>query len=236
MFYLCTGLLHFTMKYPYKDTAFYLVVLTTSTVFAVLVGLIYGCVPAEGNHRTAYFEHYMANDSIPTLVRVDSMGLYIQSDSFIPLTRLVSDSERLVYVFCHAEEDSLGLNPGLSERGALRARVLSGIFADAAVGAILTPPFRRTYLSARPLAESHGVDPILFEPEDAGSFLRLLSRAPAPLVIITTSDHLDELRAFFRLPTLAQNCYDIGYALAIDRNLEVRDVFVFRYGPTIVVH
>ncbi len=235
MFYLCTVLLQFEMEYSCKDTAFHAVI----PIIAVLVGifgLLCNCVPAEGNPRSGYVDRLIATDSIPVLIKVDSLGFYTQSDSFIPLKRLIGNSERLVYVFCHAEEDTLGLNPGLSERGAMRARILAGIFADAAVGTILTPPFRRTYLSARPLAEAQGVEPILFDPEDVGSFLRLLRQAPDPLVIISTKDHLNELRTFFHLPTPVGAYYDVVYALAIDRDLEVRDVFIFRYGPTVVTH
>jgi|GEM_PF-5785133 len=223
------------MKYVHKDRAFYAFGVAFAAVVSLLVGMP-GCVPAEGNPRGAPFGPIGGIDSIPHVIRIDSMGFYTHSDSFIPLALLGGDSVRIVYVFCHAEEDTLGLNPGLSERGAMRARILAEVMTDAVVGSILTPPFRRTYLSARPLAEVHGLEPILFEPEDPGSFLRLLLQAPAPLVIITTEPHLAELRTFFQLPEPPHACYDLCYVVALRPDLHLQRAFVFRFGPSVMLH
>jgi len=62
----------------------------------------------------------------------------------------------------HAEKaDEPGADPALSPAGEARARALADALRDAKIAAVLTTPYKRTNLTAAPLAKAVGVAPVV---------------------------------------------------------------------------
>lgn len=64
---------------------------------------------------------------------------------------LKNSSTQLVFMFFAAEEDPVGLDPGLSNDGRWRSIHLLNIFKEFDLGALLSTPFRRNLLTLQPL-------------------------------------------------------------------------------------
>ena len=80
----------------------------------------------------------------------------------IPSTVLAQSPVTTVILVRHAEKaGEPGADPALSAEGEARARALADALRDTKLSAVLTTPFRRTNLTAAPVAEAAGVAPIV---------------------------------------------------------------------------
>lgn len=96
----------------------------------------------------------------------------------------------VVIVVRHAERaGDPGSDPGLTEAGAARAQTLAQVLVDARVGAIITTQFRRTQLTAAPLAQAAGVTPVVIQagrdtPTHAREIADAVRRFPGRTVLV----------------------------------------------------
>lgn len=73
------------------------------------------------------------------------------------------DEVRLFIFVRHAEKDTIGFDPGLSDEGNARADRLVRIFGPLPLEAIFATPFRRTKLTAFPIARAKDVEVIQYD-------------------------------------------------------------------------
>lgn len=104
----------------------------------------------------------------------------------IPM-RLAGQAEPVtVFVVRHAEKGPDNPDPELTEAGRARAKALAHALADAEVTAIFTSEFKRTQLTARPLAELRHINPAILSAgkmDELVSALRALTPGTRALVV-----------------------------------------------------
>lgn len=85
----------------------------------------------------------------------------------------------VVFVVRHAERAAEpGSDPGLSVAGDARARALAAALADAGVDAVIATQYRRTQLTAAPMARAAGVTPLILRTEpDVAAYARAVAEA-----------------------------------------------------------
>lgn len=84
--------------------------------------------------------------------------LLFDDGTYRQLPSLKFDEVRLFVFVRHAEKDTIGFDPGLSDEGNVRADRLARIFGPVPVEAVFATPFRRTKLTAYPIARSKGLE------------------------------------------------------------------------------
>jgi broad specificity phosphatase PhoE len=75
----------------------------------------------------------------------------------LPVSLLSSSASTVVYLVRHAEKASNDRDPLLSEAGQKRAECLATMLADSGIESIYTTEFKRTQLTAEPLAKKLGL-------------------------------------------------------------------------------
>lgn len=98
-----------------------------------------------------------------------------------------------VYVLRHAEKQGGGRDPGLSERGAERARELEALLADAGVRAVFSTDYRRTRDTVGPLARAAGLEVQIYDPRDLAGLVARLSGVAGPSVVVGHSNTTGEV-------------------------------------------
>jgi broad specificity phosphatase PhoE len=98
----------------------------------------------------------------------------------IALTTLAARAEPPLTVFLvrHAERDSAGADPSLTEAGRRRAEALSALLTDAGVTAIFSSEFKRTQETAAPLAKRLGISVTVVPGKDIDALLSKLRALP----------------------------------------------------------
>ena len=95
---------------------------------------------------------------------------YIEGDQIVfrdgttqQLPGLQFDDVRLFILVRHAEKDTIGFDPGLTDAGNARADRLAQLFADVPIEAVYATPFRRTILTGHPLAMANGLEVVQYD-------------------------------------------------------------------------
>ncbi len=101
------------------------------------------------------------------------------------------DAEIVVYAVRHAEKESEGDDPGLTEEGTARAEALAVVMADVPLAAIYATELRRTQDTVAPTAAAHG------------------------LVVETGIDPEDELAAHIRCTHAGQTVLHAGHSYTL---------------------
>src|SRR5438105_3635012 len=70
-----------------------------------------------------------------------------------------AEAQKAVYLVRHAEKAGDALTSPLTEKGGRRAQALARLLKDAGIKAIYTSDFRRTQLTAKPLADQLRITP-----------------------------------------------------------------------------
>lgn len=83
----------------------------------------------------------------------------------LPLVPRDAAADKLVVLVRHAEKEK-GVDPVLTEAGKRRAEALADHLAEARIDFIITTQYRRTRLTAQPLAQVLGLEPIVIRPGD----------------------------------------------------------------------
>ena len=79
-------------------------------------------------------------------------------------------------------------DPPLSEAGRIRASTLARTLRDAGITHVHTTDYRRTWETARPLAEVQGVEMAVYDPSHLQAFAARLSRTPGRHLVVGHSD------------------------------------------------
>ncbi|QYK48614.1 MAG: histidine phosphatase family protein [Phycisphaeraceae bacterium] len=94
--------------------------------------------------------------------RVTAAGVSSVSEAF-EVTLGVPDRGIMVYLVRHAEKESEGADPGLTEAGLARAGALAVALLGEPIDAVYVTQFTRTQLTAKPLADRAGVRQTVIE-------------------------------------------------------------------------
>ncbi len=126
-----------------------------------------------------------------------------------------------IYLVRHSERDDEGArvrDPGLSEVGVLRSKRLATIFSETEIERIYSTDYRRTIMTATPVAESKGIEPELYDGTDLSAIHDLLlSRWEDALVVghSNTTSVLAGMLAGQELHPMCESIYDRLYIVVI---------------------
>lgn len=104
-------------------------------------------------------------------------------------------AQKAVFLVRHAEKVDESTDPVLSAAGAARAQALAGILRTAGVTAIYVTQYRRTALTAAPLAAAVGRKPVVVQSDERRQLVDRMRRENANDVVLVVghSDSVPEL-------------------------------------------
>jgi broad specificity phosphatase PhoE len=142
-----------------------------------------------------------------------------------------------VFVVRHAEKETTGADPSLTEAGRERAESLAVMLADAGVTAIFSSEFKRTQETAAPIAKRLGLSVTVVPGKDVDALLSKV-RAVAPagrVLIVGHSNTVPELVKSLTGVTVAELTdadYDRLYVGTLN-NEGNGDVLLLHYGAPV---
>jgi broad specificity phosphatase PhoE len=141
--------------------------------------------------------------------------------------------EHVILLVRHAEKVDDSRDPELSEAGRARARRLAEMLADSGVEAVYSSDFIRTRETARPLADSLGLEVELYDPSDLEGFAAKLEAGPSRALVVGHSNTTGELVGFLGGEAgrpIEDDEYDRLYVVSIASDGEVATVLL-RFAP-----
>jgi 2,3-bisphosphoglycerate-dependent phosphoglycerate mutase len=147
---------------------------------------------------------------------------------------LAQQAPTVVYLVRHAEKEDDGTrNPTLTTQGMERAALLSHMLRDAGITHIHSTEFKRTQLTAAPLAERLGLEVTSYDPRDLPGFAAWLRDNPGRHFVSGHSNTTPGLVAALGgdpgEPIQEAHEYDRLYVVTIGGNGTVSTVLL-RYG------
>lgn len=192
-----------------------------------------GLFLAQG--KTQHKNHLSINNdrSIPTVVDIQYDRLVLKDGRQLLLKGLVDDSIQLIFIIRHVEEDSIGLDPGLSRKGERDAQRLSRLMQKALVKNIYSILFRRTVLTVRPLVKATQIPIKHFDPGEINYLTEVyfVKNNLNSLVVGTRQairDLLNELMGIEKYRLLPEREYNRIYIVEIHRQVPV-SIREFKY-------
>lgn len=99
----------------------------------------------------------------------------------------------VVFLVRHAEKQTVGEAPALTEAGNARAQALAGLLRDAGIEAVYSTDYRRTRDTAAPVASGLGLDITIYNPAKLGDLAADLDRRCARCLVVGHSNTTPEL-------------------------------------------
>ncbi len=164
-----------------------------------------------------------------------SVGLALSLAIGLATPALAQQSATVVYLVRHAEKQDDGTSdPALTAQGTERAELLNHMLADAGLTHIHSTEFKRTQLTAAPLAESTGLEVAAYDPGDLPGFAAWLKATPGRHLVSghsnTTPGLVGALGGEPGEPIEEATEYDRLYIVTIGPDGTVSTVLL-RYGP-----
>lgn len=141
----------------------------------------------------------------------------------------------VIYLVRHAERATdHPSDPTLSAEGSARAVELARLLADAPLTRIFSTDFRRTRLTAAPVAQAHGLEVELYEPRGEGleAAAELLRSTPGHHLVVGHSNTTPALVAALGgdpVSDIEEMEYDRIYLVVVDRDGGVSSTLL-RFG------
>lgn len=115
-----------------------------------------------------------------------------QDSSLIP--GLKNKSTQIIYLLFSAEEDPIGLDPGLSTDGRWRAINLMNILKEQEIAAFFSTPFRRNILTIQPLCEYLKMGTNYYDQSDLKSLYDQIDKyKPFEIVVMVHKETLPKI-------------------------------------------
>lgn len=149
-----------------------------------------------------------------------------------------ADESTVVFLVRHAEKKTGAggepeRDPGLTDAGHRRARLLAGMLGPAAITAVHSTDYRRTRETARPFAEARGLEVEAYDARDPAALVRQLRHSPGRHLVVGHSNTTPELVAMLGGepgPPIDEACeYDRLYVLVLVPDRSVTTIQQ-RYG------
>jgi len=109
---------------------------------------------------------------LPILRRGTSDQLFFNQGDSLSLVKEGNQNVQSVIMLFHAEEDTIGLDPGLSTRGRFRAFNLQKIFAKIPFAGFYTTPFRNNILTLQPLMDAQKKEAVYYDQADIAALVK----------------------------------------------------------------
>ncbi|MDT8318914.1 MAG: histidine phosphatase family protein [Xanthomonadales bacterium] len=93
----------------------------------------------------------------------------------------------------HAEKAPDSGDPPLNDAGRLRAESLAALLRDANITRVYSTDFARTRQTARPVADSLGLEIILYDPDELDGLARKIEATAAHTLVVGHSDTIPAL-------------------------------------------
>lgn len=128
-----------------------------------------------------FFGTLSAQDSVTGLLQFKNQRFQFENgDSLV----LDPDKQLIVLLF-HAEQDTIGLDPGLSTEGRWRAINLLRIMKPIDFGAFFTTPFRNNILTIQPLVDYKKTQPKYYDQSDIQVLIKEMENlSPYPIMVM----------------------------------------------------
>lgn len=181
----------------------------------------------------------MSNCKLIPLFVVLAIGIEIAVQvSAAPSGQSTVPQPLVVFVVRHAEKESSGTDPELSAVGQHRAEALAGVLKDAKLDQIHSTNYKRTLLTAKPVADSFKLPTQTYDPRKLADFATALKSAGGRHLVV---GHSNTTPALVRLlggdPVSAiddSTEYDRLYIVTVSETGNCTSVLL-RYGETTTV-
>ncbi len=141
-----------------------------------------------------YSKGILAQDC-PTLIQIRN-NYYIFNDGLdsVQIKNKQNRTTQIVYFLFAAEEDPIGLDPGLSIDGRWRSMNLLNIFREVEIGAFFSTPFRRNVLTIQPLTENKKATITYYDQADLKSLFNQIEKlAPRDVIVMAHKETLPKI-------------------------------------------
>ncbi len=157
--------------------------------------LLTGC---KNDNQQTTDDHLQKTEEVQiledTLLAITNRGL-IFSNGTSEMLPFADDSTATVLIMArHAEKDTVGDDPVLTEAGNLRAEKLSAILQDLTLHGVYSTQFVRTMKTAQPSALSHQQPILIYDPKETNFIQNLVEKNPGKhMLIVGHSNSTPEL-------------------------------------------
>lgn len=153
--------------------------------------------------------------------------------SVLPASIRAQENTTIVYLVRHAEKaDDDPRDPSLSKAGVARANTLADMLRDVALDGVLSTDYRRTRLTAEPIAARAGVSVETYDPRSLADFATEISTRSGHYVVVghsNTTPELVELLGGDPGEPIAEDEYDRIYVVVLNAD-EDPITLLLRYG------
>jgi len=120
-------------------------------------------------------------ESLPGILQFKNQVFQFDSGDSLVLS---TDKQFMVLLF-HAEQDTIGLDPGLSTEGRWRAINLLRMMKTIEFGAFYTTPFRNNILTLQPLVDFKKTQPHYYDQSDIQVLIKEIeNQSPYPVMVM----------------------------------------------------
>ncbi|MBK8298638.1 MAG: hypothetical protein IPK91_15445 [Saprospiraceae bacterium] len=121
---------------------------------------------------------------------------------------VLDPDKQLIVLLFHAEQDTIGLDPGLSTEGRWRAINLLRIMKTIEFGAFFTTPFRNNILTLQPLVDYKKTQPRYYDQSDIQVLIKEIANlSPYPIMVMV---HPETVGLIFERITQSKLTMDIS--------------------------
>jgi hypothetical protein len=119
------------------------------------------------------------------IIRTEGTNLILNNGDTLPLVSLSNQKYQLILFAFHSEEDTIGLDPGLSVDGRWRAIHLSNLFKQIDFKGYYTTPFRNNILTLQPLVDFKKTKVSYYDQADLQSLTKSIKSVfPSPVIVV----------------------------------------------------
>lgn len=121
----------------------------------------------------------------PQLMRIQKDCIYFTNGDSLLMERPAKNPAQSIFLLFHAEQDTIGMDPGLSIQGRYRAIHLLKLFKELDIKACYSTPFRNNVLTMQPLMDSKKIEVIYYDQADIAALVQKIDHIyPATAMIV----------------------------------------------------
>ncbi|NQZ11317.1 MAG: pre-peptidase C-terminal domain-containing protein [Algicola sp.] len=142
-------------------------------------------------------------------------------------TALAADAN-IIYLTRHAEKQTAGSDPALTEAGQLRAQNIADLLKRANISSIYSTDYNRTKQTAQPLSAAISVPVTLYDPSQLPSLASQLNNLTGNTLVVGHSNTTPELVGFLggEATAISESEFDRLYQVIIGDNGQVTTVLL----------